>query len=793
MNNPRKTMIMFIMILAAILAVSMVNAVTNVTVVCPQYSPLPPGWCSNGIIVSGGYSSNGCVLPPKCLSCDLHETLTEGESHNYTVSGKTYSIQVLSVDSKAYFVVNGENVRSLDAQDSGYKLVDGSGIKVISIIPNEAGDVTEDEVTFCFGANPSTCTFTGSTCCKGDVCSGVSLNCIATSRPIISGCNDQCMPIAECEPYSTCVANGESVYTNPYVGPTSCCNKIAGIKPNVILSGDNCIAPNNSVKGTCVNNWYATCGDGKCNTNTEDKCNCPKDCTSTPPNGLYVKLNEKFSLVQGQSAKVTDYNDLKLTLSDLSTVCASCASNSATSSTGGPVASCIGGPCSTYASLVVENPVRCIKAPCPAVTEKVSLSEGETKQVAGADITFLAKQGTAAVLIVKANAINEQNVGVSISPVEDTITYGEKAVYKVTVVDKHPQIACAVCVKGNYCPPCSTSFTYLIDVRNLPFSKAFPKQITLNAGESQTFELSVQPYQMETVEKEETLQTTGTKSATSAASAGSASSVASVQSPVLTKVANTQSVSPTVSGSSSTNVASESVPEPTSAQVPIKVPSSLNKYRTYDFNVRVTEKGNPDNQNTAYAVLNIKPEITPPVQPPDFPGEQTKIQLYKGWNLITLPGKLIKFEKISLGKKLIGFVYLKEEQRYVTLQEAEKILGNDFAEYLNKNAFWVYSYQDVTLKATVDTQVSYNDLSLVKGWNLVPITEDMLGGYLSDIKGDCVFEKLALWNPSTQSWDKISETYAFSSTLQNKGFLIKASDKCTLGGMQITAPPAMPD
>ena len=76
----------------------------------------------------------------------------------------------------------------------------------------------------------------------------------------------------------------------------------------------------------------------------------------------------------------------------------------------------------------------------------------------------------------------------------------------------------------------------------------------------------------------------------------------------------------------------------------------------------------------------------------------------------------------------------------------------------------------------------------------MPITEDMVGGYLNDIKGDCAFEKLFLWDAADQGWIKISQDYQFPEKLMNKGVLIQANEDCRLGGVTISlAPPAMPE
>jgi hypothetical protein len=146
----------------------------------------------------------------------------------------------------------------------------------------------------------------GASCCPG-------LTDIGTNKPNVDG---SCPPpplgvvlCAKCgngecalgENYCNCPADckkpcageGEKVYGSPQFGPTHCCSKNAGIKPSTFLVGDTCVAPNDGSLGTCVDNWWRTCGDGTCGTG-EDKCNCPADCrcpSPTPPlcqNGILV-------------------------------------------------------------------------------------------------------------------------------------------------------------------------------------------------------------------------------------------------------------------------------------------------------------------------------------------------------------------------------------------------------------------------------------------------------------------------------------------------------------------------
>ncbi len=80
----------------------------------------------------------------------------------------------------------------------------------------------------------------------------------------------------------SCAQTGQSVFSSPQFGPTTCCSKNDGIKPSAVLVGDQCVEPN-TVAGTCVANWWQTCGDGTCSS-AEDKCTCEEDCfvTCTP-------------------------------------------------------------------------------------------------------------------------------------------------------------------------------------------------------------------------------------------------------------------------------------------------------------------------------------------------------------------------------------------------------------------------------------------------------------------------------------------------------------------------------
>ncbi len=100
------------------------------------------------------------------------------------------------------------------------------------------------------------------------------------------GCEDAvCLPLpasssASSASLESCAQEGQKVYGSSPFGPTRCCSKNAGIKPSAILAEDMCIAPTDGSLGTCVDNWWLTCGNGTCDAG-EDRCNCQKDCSSS--------------------------------------------------------------------------------------------------------------------------------------------------------------------------------------------------------------------------------------------------------------------------------------------------------------------------------------------------------------------------------------------------------------------------------------------------------------------------------------------------------------------------------
>ncbi len=97
--------------------------------------------------------------PTDTVSYSIKDTLTEGETKTYTLGAEDYEITVTAItDTGTRYVkfnINGESVKSLKEGDSA-TISDGNEIKVIEIIPNSAGDITQDLVEFVFNGEEQT-------------------------------------------------------------------------------------------------------------------------------------------------------------------------------------------------------------------------------------------------------------------------------------------------------------------------------------------------------------------------------------------------------------------------------------------------------------------------------------------------------------------------------------------------------------------------------------------------------------------------------------------------------------
>jgi predicted secreted protein len=351
-------------------------------------------------------------------------------------------------------------------------------------------------------------------------------------------------------------------------------------------------------------------------------------------------------------------------------------------------------------------------------------------------------------------------VDVSIRPQEQHTVIGKEVSYDITVTDKHPAEICPVYeCKTPLCPvqPCARRvYTYYISVSGLPYNTKYQNVIGLPAGGAITFSLTIFPSSTGTSE--------GVTTATTTAGA-------------INPASSEQRIVSVVTGGAI--AASTAVTE----TQPIKEVM-------FKFTVQATQQDDPRVSDSDGAILFVRFIEIP--RPPDFPEtEKIDIELRNGWNLISAPG----YGYFSLGtcsqdSRPVAFVYLTDQRRYVSFDDALSIMGTDkLKEYLSTHSFWIYSYESCKMIFDVERYSTYSGLQLDQGWNLLGVTKDMIGETMSNIKGNCAFEKLYSWDAESQKW--IAKTENDLIDKMGYGGIVKVSSTCNLKA-NIIQPPTLP-
>ncbi len=190
------------------------------------------------------------------------------------------------------------------------------------------------------------------------------------------------------------------------------------------------------------------------------------------------------------------------------------------------------------------------------------------------------------------------------------------------------------------------------------------------------------------------------------------------------------------------------------------------------------------------------------------------VQLNKGWNIVagfTSVGQIYGDDLRAKNIKAI-YAYIAPAQQYIRLHpqpEIEKlgVLRSTYKfddDIIAQSSVWVYSDKDGILGYNFDLPLSSEKLPLYKGWNFVPLTQEVVQSpqqsdlTLEDIKGSCKIEKVYLWQNKWVNFMTITPKNPpeMSHSLLGKSFIIKVSNNCKLGEktqQNIGSPPVMPN
>jgi hypothetical protein len=163
-------------------------------------------------------------------------------------------------------------------------------------------------------------------------------------------------------------------------------------------------------------------------------------------------------------------------------------------------------------------------------------------------------------------------------------------------------------------------------------------------------------------------------------------------------------------------------------------------------------------------------------------GEKVKIELYNGWNLFSIPGRLEMLETSECESSNFKiFEYIEEEKRFVPVTTGKE-----------GQAYWLYNPgKTCTAKGILREAVPMEKLdSIIVGWNFVAITADMIGSKVREIAKACEPKAAYFYNANSRKWENALDRDLSASDL-GKAFAIYAAKTCKLGGTT-TSPPMPP-
>jgi len=171
------------------------------------------------------------------------------------------------------------------------------------------------------------------------------------------------------------------------------------------------------------------------------------------------------------------------------------------------------------------------------------------------------------------------------------------------------------------------------------------------------------------------------------------------------------------------------------------------------------------------------------------------VNFEKGWNLVHglpspdwLSGGDLDSSNI---KAIYGFNPVTQKYiRFYPNPNRDELSSSDLRidTLISTSAFWVYSDKKGSTEYWTLQPTPINEKRLIRGWNFMGITPDMIGKSLNDIKGDCNIEKMYGWdNEGDGRWDIITLDRELTDFVLSFGLVIRVSSDCQFG-----SPPSLP-
>lgn len=156
-----------------------------------------------------------------------------------------------------------------------------------------------------------------------------------------------------------------------------------------------------------------------------------------------------------------------------------------------------------------------------------------------------------------------------------------------------------------------------------------------------------------------------------------------------------------------------------------------------------------------------------------------KLEIYKGWNLISLPGEIDGESAFDCEvSDWRVFEYNTAENKF------EAVTQPSFSR-----AFWLYNPgKNCSPEGRVRKAFPLETIATIeKGWNFIPVLADMLKKKITDFEG-CEFKAAYFYNANSKKWEKALTREINESDL-GKGIAVYAESACTLSGEEPPIPP----
>ncbi|MDD5193325.1 MAG: hypothetical protein PHF67_01945 [Candidatus Nanoarchaeia archaeon] len=183
------------------------------------------------------------------------------------------------------------------------------------------------------------------------------------------------------------------------------------------------------------------------------------------------------------------------------------------------------------------------------------------------------------------------------------------------------------------------------------------------------------------------------------------------------------------------------------------------------------------------------------------------IPVYNGWNLIpfnVLTGALNDNSDVGLSDFKYMFLYDVNKKEYALVWKNGDWTSEAKTTYFNFNrgeenwitssSLWVYSEKTGSINMWSEGGGDISKFKLKSGWNFIFTLPSMYDKKLGDIKGDCIIERVYMWNPEDKEWETdFGMSQGISRDAIALGFIIKVENDCNLGiASNGINPPSLP-